>query len=163
MKVSPGDRVISRTDLNKRKPPSLFLTLAGFWDSLVLPQITAFATWIFLWDNLRDGGWVSLKEMQKKAKEKQDKCKPQTFFSKIILCVWVVFFCLVCVGGGVHHVHVWCPWMLEEGIRSPEWWDCCEPQWGCWELNLGPLHEQELLRLGKLTNYSPPKQKRSVL
>lgn len=41
-KVSPGDKVISRTDLNKRKPPSSFLTLAGFWGSLVLPQITAF-------------------------------------------------------------------------------------------------------------------------
>lgn len=85
-KVSPGDKVISRNDLNKRKPPSSFLTLAGFWGSLVLPQITAFChldlpmgqftRWqlSFLEGNAeeskREEGW----------QEKQDKCKPQTFF-----------------------------------------------------------------------------------
>lgn len=34
---------------------------------------------------------------------------------KIILCVVVLSECM-----SVHLVHVWCPWMLEEGVGAPE-------------------------------------------
>jgi hypothetical protein len=33
--------------------------------------------------------------------------------------------------------------MPEEGIRS--YYRCCEPPYGCWDLNSGPLEEQSLL------------------
>lgn len=37
--------------------------------------------------------------------------------------------------------HVCSTWRSEEGIRFPgtTGMDGCEPSWGCWELNLGPL------------------------
>lgn len=39
----------------------------------------------------------------------------------------------------VCHMHAF--WKSEEGVRSPGTWvpDDCEPPWGCWKLNPGPL------------------------
>jgi hypothetical protein len=47
--------------------------------------------------------------------------------------MWVFCLCL-CL----------CTTELEEGIESPGtgFTDGCEPSFGCWELNLGPLEEQ---------------------
>jgi hypothetical protein len=47
--------------------------------------------------------------------------------------------CTVCVP--------WCPKRPEEGVRSHGTGvrERCEPPWGCWESNLGPLEEQPVL------------------
>jgi len=63
------------------------------------------------------------------------------FFSYVYEC----FYLYVCM-----HVHPVCAWCLrrsEEGIRSPGTGDKegCEPPCGFWELNLGPLQEQQVL------------------
>lgn len=46
-----------------------------------------------------------------------------------------------------HHMHSWCLWRSEKGTGSPEVGviDDCEPPRGCWESNMGPLHEQQEL------------------
>ena len=51
----------------------------------------------------------------------------------ICLCVYIYIY--------IYHVHAWCPWRPEEGIRSPETGvtDHCELR--CWGLNLSPLEE----------------------
>jgi hypothetical protein len=40
----------------------------------------------------------------------------------------------------------------EEGVKTPGTGatDGCEPSYGCWELNLGPLQEQHVPRLTAL-------------
>jgi hypothetical protein len=41
----------------------------------------------------------------------------------------------------VLHLHDWCPWKAEEGVRPPgiEIVDSCDLPCGCWESNLGPM------------------------
>lgn len=43
--------------------------------------------------------------------------------------------------------HSWWLWRPEKSTRSPEIgvMDDCEPPCGCWESNMGPLHEQQVL------------------
>ena len=45
-----------------------------------------------------------------------------------------------------HHVHAWEPQIPEEGVGFPGIGnrDGCELPCGCWELNSGPLQEQEV-------------------
>ena len=47
----------------------------------------------------------------------------------------------------VNCVNTWYPWRPEEGIRSPATGvtDDCEPPYGFWELNAGPLKEHSVL------------------
>ena len=47
----------------------------------------------------------------------------------------------------VYNVHACCPWRSEESIGSP--WNWSKPPCGCWELNLGPLQEQQMLLTAK--------------
>ena len=49
-----------------------------------------------------------------------------------------------------------CMWVPEEGIRSPGTGapDPCEPPWGCWEWDPGPMEEQPVLLL--LNHLSSP-------
>ena len=57
----------------------------------------------------------------------------------------------------VHTVHVWCPWMPEEGIRTPGTGvgEGCElpPELG--ERNLGPLQEQPVHFPSESQDYNP--------
>lgn len=62
------------------------------------------------------------------------------------------FICFTCMYAWptciyVYHTHSSCLWRSEEGIRSPEVrvMDDREPLHGCWESNMGPLHEQQVL------------------
>lgn len=49
--------------------------------------------------------------------------------------------CPACVY--VYHVHAWCPWRSEGGIRSGTGvGDGCKPPHGCWDSNLGLLEDQ---------------------
>ena len=56
----------------------------------------------------------------------------------------------------VYHVCAWCLWRPEEGIRSPGTGvtDGCEPPYGYWESNLGPLEEQQVLLKAELPDAS---------
>lgn len=51
---------------------------------------------------------------------------------------------LVCLSE--HHFHVWSPLRSEGGIGCPGTgiMDDCKPLTGCWELDLGPLLEQDV-------------------
>lgn len=48
----------------------------------------------------------------------------------------------------VYNLQAWCLWSPEEADRSPGTGltDGCELPRGCWELNHGPLQEQQVLR-----------------
>jgi hypothetical protein len=50
----------------------------------------------------------------------------------------------------VYHVHAWCPWRPQEGVRSPG--TGVANSCGCWELSSGPLQEtvEPSLRLLKV-------------
>ena len=55
-----------------------------------------------------------------------------------------------------YHVHAWYPQRSqrsEESVRSSGTGatDSCEPPYGCWELNLGPLEEQPVLLADELS------------
>ena len=47
----------------------------------------------------------------------------------------------------VHRMHAWCLWKKEEAIKATRTGDTdgCEPPCGCWEMNLGPLQEPQVL------------------
>ena len=60
----------------------------------------------------------------------------------IYLCVYGCFACMyVCV------LCMWCLWRPEEGVEpsGTGFTDGCEPPYESWELNLGPLQEQQVL------------------
>jgi hypothetical protein len=46
----------------------------------------------------------------------------------------------------MNHTHSWCLWKSEEGsVAYGSVTDDCEPPYRCWELNPGPLQEQQVL------------------
>lgn len=49
-------------------------------------------------------------------------------------CVGALSACM-----SVYHLHAWCPWRSEEGVRVPGTGVAdCEPPCRCWELNSSP-------------------------
>ena len=52
-----------------------------------------------------------------------------------------------------YHLYIWCLCRSEEGIGFPGTGvaDGCEPLCGCWESNLGPLEEQQVLLTTELS------------
>lgn len=79
------------------------------------------------------------------------KCESKVLISvlSLIFFRFIYFTCMyawpTCIY--VYHTHSSCLWRSEEGIRSPEVrvMDDREPLHGCWESNMGPLHEQQVL------------------
>lgn len=53
----------------------------------------------------------------------------------------------------MHCVHAWCPSRAKEVVRSPGTGvtDAHEPPCECWELNLGPLQELQVLLATELS------------
>ena len=67
-------------------------------------------------------------------------------FFLVLILVWQAAYWL-----GIDVLHIFRPYVMPSPIgvctRFLELLqnDCCEPPCGCWELNLGPLEEQQVL------------------
>lgn len=82
-----------------------------------------------------------------------DRQKGLTCRVRLLLClsvIWDLISLLLCMSVFQHvclytQVCVRCPWRPEEELDSLKLGtDSCKLPWGCWELNLYPLEEQEL-------------------
>ena len=76
---------------------------------------------------------------------------PELFLLNFILFFQFLFYIHGCFACMFVYNCAGCPWRPEEGTRLPETGviDSCEPPRGCWEPNLVPLEEwQVMLNVG---------------
>lgn len=65
-------------------------------------------------------------------------------FFLILGGLFIILYVCFCMCMHIHHIHAWCLWRQEEGIRFSEL-DSCGPPWEYRESKPGPLREQQVL------------------